>query len=250
MQRGNDLQHASSSSATDWIEDVLTVPEIREIQRYQAPLSSVHKDHLTLLASIQQHMRLGSVNGEGEGGEGEAVFEVSDRRFVQIVRVLQISALCHGRSTVDWSDFLFIEHVLWSEKDDQQIVTALVIRCWLVAVHSWIAQTSLRAFGKLKARIAAYIFETESMKQTWLQALVPTRKARALNLISSPDGIAILSLTFLNLSEECYEWTNVAMSEVTEDFDVEGFDVIVFDLENGNLTRESHTVHVRSLIVR
>ncbi len=58
-------------------------------------------------------------NGE-EDDEEESVPYVSDRRWKKIVGVLRSSALLNGRSSVDWSDCLLLEHLIWDE--DSQIV--------------------------------------------------------------------------------------------------------------------------------
>ena len=52
--------------------------------------------------------------------EEDNVPYVSDRRWKKIVGILRSSALLNGRSEVDWSDCLLLEHLIWD--NDSQLV--------------------------------------------------------------------------------------------------------------------------------
>ena len=52
--------------------------------------------------------------------EDDNVPYVSDRRWKKIVGILRSSALLNGRSEVDWSDCLLLEHLIWD--NDSQLV--------------------------------------------------------------------------------------------------------------------------------
>ena len=55
---------------------------------------------------------------EDDDDEEESVPYVSDRRWKKIVGILRTSALLNGRGSVDWSDCLLLEHLIW-DNDSQ-----------------------------------------------------------------------------------------------------------------------------------
>ena len=57
---------------------------------------------------------------EDDDEEEDNVPYVSDRRWKKIVGILRSSALLNGRSEVDWSDCLLLEHLIWD--NDSQLV--------------------------------------------------------------------------------------------------------------------------------
>lgn len=57
---------------------------------------------------------------EDDDEEEDNVPYVSDRRWKKIVGILRSSALLNGRSKVDWSDCLLLEHLIWD--NDSQLV--------------------------------------------------------------------------------------------------------------------------------
>lgn len=68
----------------------------------------------------QEQLKDKAAAGPGANGnapdpddEEETVPYVSDRRWKKIVGILRTSALLNGRDSVDWSDCLLLEHLLW-----------------------------------------------------------------------------------------------------------------------------------------
>ena len=90
---------------------------------------------------------------------------VSDRRWRKIIGILRMSALLNGRSEVDPSDCLLLEHLLW-DSDDQ-----------LTSVRRLIADVIVdRLAGSIPQSITAYDIETMPITE-------PVGK------LLSPDGI-------------------------------------------------------------
>ena len=90
---------------------------------------------------------------------------VSDRRWRKIISILRMSALLNGRSEVDPSDCLLLEHLLW-DSDDQ-----------LTSVRRLIADVIVdRLAGSIPQSITAYDIETMPITE-------PVGK------LLSPDGI-------------------------------------------------------------
>ena len=58
-------------------------------------------------------------DGEQDVDGEESVPYISDRRWKKIAGLLRTSALLNGRDTVDWSDCLLLEHLIWD--DDTQL---------------------------------------------------------------------------------------------------------------------------------
>ena len=57
-----------------------------------------------------------------EDDEEESVPYVSDRRWKKIAGLLRTSALLNGREEVDWSDCLLLEHLLWDQDAQTEMV--------------------------------------------------------------------------------------------------------------------------------
>jgi MoxR-like ATPase len=203
-----------------WKSQILNIHEIRAVQSYSSPDYSLHPNHFRLLSRIQHQLR----NNE------EIDYLISDRRFAQMVRVLQISAYCHGRVVVDWVDFLFVPHVIWNTAESEKSV-AIVKSCWEDELKQ--SLHGKEESNQLKQRIQGYLFETEAAKKTWLELIPELHKPRILNICPSlGQGTSLrpaFSLSLFELNPDLFEWEDKFDVSLDENFDVVNYDIILLD---------------------
>ena len=90
----------------------LTLEQLADAQAEAAALP-VSRDVLRLLASIRRDIA------------SEGIY-VSDRKYVQAVRLMRARAYLAGHSEVEAEDLEILEHVLWNEPDQRKTVRRIV----------------------------------------------------------------------------------------------------------------------------
>ena len=78
--------------------------------------------------------RSAGVAAGGTEDEDDNVPYVSDRRWKKIVGILRTSALLNGRTAVDWSDCLLLEHLIWDNDSQTTMVRDDIARLLVKAV--------------------------------------------------------------------------------------------------------------------
>lgn len=101
-----------------------TAGEYEEIREMQDTII-IDGTIVSLLTSMRsEYIKLMSRQREDDDAEtaGLSVPYVSDRRWKKIAGLLKMSALLNGRSRVDLSDCLLLEHLIWDRDDQRQMV--------------------------------------------------------------------------------------------------------------------------------
>jgi MoxR-like ATPase len=107
------LRMIAMRSATANIETVITWAEIEEAQRLAA-LVTLPGDVFSALGDLWEKL-----NREG--------IEASDRRFGEIIKIVQATAYRAGRSEADIEDARLVRHALWINPNDIPVVTRCVL---------------------------------------------------------------------------------------------------------------------------
>lgn len=105
--------------------------------------------------------------GETEKNSGEA-FEVGDRRWKKIARILKTSAFLNDRAEVDLMDCSLIEHCIWSTEAQQKKAREIVSKC--IEENGLDCDTAIEDIEDQIEEFAAKV------EQTWLEKVVTEYK--------------------------------------------------------------------------
>ena len=103
--------HVDDSLAFSHEEYLFLVSRSADVEVPDGVLDFIYSLRTLLVKEAQE-------NKENDGEEHEVPY-VSDRRWKKIVGIMRMSALLNGRSEVDFSDCLLLEHMIWDH--DSQI---------------------------------------------------------------------------------------------------------------------------------
>jgi MoxR-like ATPase len=121
---GLSRKKESVASGSHIRSTILSIAELRALNSKSFPTEMFYDSHLQFLASLNQSLRRESVDTDITTANATLLedererYIVSNRRFVEIARVVQVSGYTHGRTRVSWIDFLFLPHTLWNHPDD------------------------------------------------------------------------------------------------------------------------------------
>ncbi|MDE5581800.1 MAG: AAA family ATPase [Treponemataceae bacterium] len=100
--------------------------------------------------------------GEAEKSNGEA-FEVGDRRWKKIARILKTSAFLNDRAEVDLMDCSLIEHCIWSTEAQQKKAREIVSKC--IEENGLDCDTAIEDIEEQIEEFAA------NVEQTWFEEI-------------------------------------------------------------------------------
>jgi MoxR-like ATPase len=145
----------------------LSVHDIRAIHQMRFGLDEgrLRDIHFEFLAELNRVLRV-IHSDTSEGG-----FVVSNRRFAQITRIIQISALVHGRANeIAWADFMFLPHVLWQHHDQRENIRNIVCDLWATYVKKDVSNCS-SSIEQCIIDVSGYLFETLNCRNSWCERL-------------------------------------------------------------------------------
>lgn len=135
------------------------IPERLKIQphefgelRRQSREIMVPEDVTEVICSIHDALAEAArkaAEGEMDGSKDELVEPpyVSDRRWKKIIGLLRTSALLNGRDSVDLSDCLLLEHMLWDKDEQLHAVRRLIAKALITYLRDHNATSIMNHLG-------------------------------------------------------------------------------------------------------
>lgn len=125
------LEQPSSSDfeISDNLKQILISND--ELNKWKTQIDSISfsEDAKSVITAIRKELTEKNENlAKAEQNNGEP-FEVGDRRWKKIARVLKTSAFLNGRTEVDLMDCSLIEHCIWNTEEQQKKSREIVSKC-------------------------------------------------------------------------------------------------------------------------
>lgn len=125
------LEHPSSSDfeISDNLKQILISND--ELNKWKTQIDSISfsEDAKSVITAIRKELTNRNEKlAESEKNSGE-LFEVGDRRWKKIARILKTSAFLNGRTEVDLMDCSLIEHCIWNTEEQQKKSHEIVSKC-------------------------------------------------------------------------------------------------------------------------
>ena len=149
----NNYIHDRAGVATNKFHTTITVEELQALQN-KARTIPVSKTIINKFISL--------INGLKKN----ATISISDRRANECFKVLQGSALLHGRNKVGLDDFNALKYVLWEKKEDIDVISAEISR--IVNPYDEEFAKFNRQFNEIKDKIEA-TYDTKDRNQMFFQ---------------------------------------------------------------------------------
>ena len=125
------LEQPSSSDfeISDNLKQILISNDELDEWKTQIDSISLSEDAKSVITAIRKELTERNENlAKAEQNNGE-LFEVGDRRWKKIARVLKTSAFLNGRTEVDLMDCSLIEHCIWNTEEQQKKSREIVSKC-------------------------------------------------------------------------------------------------------------------------
>lgn len=179
-----DMVNEPSTSNFELSEEIkkLQIPN-EELNDWKNQIDSVNLSEASraVISAIRKELTVqNEALSEEDKNKGE-LFEVGDRRWKKIIRILKTSAFLNDRTEVDLMDCQLIEYCIWGTEQQQEKAREIVEKC--------IKQNGLdcdTAIEEINEQI--YTFKTQ-VDETWFEEV----KEPATDKIVTVDG------------QECYE---------------------------------------------
>lgn len=125
------LEQPSSSDfeISDNLKQILISNDELDEWKTQIDSISLSEDAKSVITAIRKELTERNeklVKAEQNNGE---LFEVGDRRWKKIARILKTSAFLNGRTEVDLMDCSLIEHCIWNIEEQQKKSREIVSKC-------------------------------------------------------------------------------------------------------------------------
>ncbi|MBD5414573.1 MAG: AAA domain-containing protein [Treponema sp.] len=158
---------------------------------------SLSEEAKTVISAIRKELTARNEKlDETEKNSGEA-FEVGDRRWKKIARILKTSAFLNDRAEVDLMDCSLIEHCIWNTEAQQEKAHEIVSKC--IEENGLDCDTAIEDIEEQIEDIEEQIEEfATNVKQTWFEEIKEEEK----EVVVEIDN------------KECYECTRDGTKEI------------------------------------